>query len=142
MNKQTSSRVSTIAANILQIEDWGDPAQVPATEYNNLLADAKILAGSVLSQDETPGQQNSDEPDFLVRLRGERADLDRRLSALTGYLSREPGKPNPRHNDMLVRKANLMSELLAVLDERIADIAISRRSGRSETEKTENTDGE
>lgn len=53
-NKETSSRVSSIAATILSCE----PATSPTTqdEYNSLLAIAKTLAGSALSQDETPGQ--------------------------------------------------------------------------------------
>lgn len=55
MNKETSSRVSSIASTILSCE----PTTAPATpeEYNSLLAIAKTLAGSALSQDETPGQE-------------------------------------------------------------------------------------
>jgi predicted kinase len=59
MNKETSSRVSTIAAEILRREPAQGIASPEAnvTAYNSLLEKAKILAGSAMSQDETPGQQ-------------------------------------------------------------------------------------
>jgi uncharacterized protein YjiS (DUF1127 family) len=80
-----------------------------------------------MSQDETPGQEKPT-GDFHSRLKDEREDLDRRLTALNSYLTHNPGHPNPRHNAMLVEQARLMSELLAVIDERLCDIAISERS--------------
>lgn len=61
-DKETSSRVSSIAANILNLESCPlEPLEgtgkslIAAEDYNSLLVDAKTLAGSVLSQDETPG---------------------------------------------------------------------------------------
>jgi hypothetical protein len=96
-------------------------------EYNELLTMAKTLAASCMSQDETPGQEKP-KGDFHSRLKDEREDLDRRLTALNSFLTHNPGKPSPRHNLMLVEQARLMSELLAVIDERLCDIEISKRS--------------
>lgn len=46
MNKETSGRVSSIAAAILSFEPVTGPN---ADEYNDLLKNAKILAGSCMS---------------------------------------------------------------------------------------------
>ena len=62
MDKETSSRVSSIAGTILNSEPATD--NVPATQYNYLLDQAKTLAGSALSQDETPGQMVSRSSDI------------------------------------------------------------------------------
>jgi hypothetical protein len=140
MHKETSSRVSTIAATVLAIK----PVPAGAVDFivfNELLADAKALAGSCMSQDETPGQEKP-AGDFHSRLKDERADLDRRLTALNSYLMHNPGHPSPRHNAMLQKQAGLMSELLAVIDERLADIAISERSAPvEEIEEIDEDDG-
>jgi hypothetical protein len=124
MHKETSSRVSSIAANVLSFEPVTGPM---SEEYNELLSMAKTLAGSCMSQDETPGQAKP-AGDFRTRLKDEREDLDRRLTALNSYLMHNPGHPSPRHNAMLTEQARLMSELLAVIDERICDIGITDRS--------------
>jgi hypothetical protein len=58
MNKETSSRVSSIAARIMRANLNEQPADVAANlTFQTLFHDAKILAGSCMSQDETPGQQ-------------------------------------------------------------------------------------
>jgi uncharacterized protein YjiS (DUF1127 family) len=136
MDKETSSRVSSIAGTIL--------AQLRRNPDHNSIAisreDAEALAGSALSQDQTPGQA-APKGDFLSRLKDEREDLERRLIALNSYLSNNPGKPYPRHASMLVEQAKLMSDLLAVIDERLADIGISQRSELSGAEG-EDTDAE
>lgn len=56
MNKETSSRVSSIAAEILQIEPPVAGDAISAGSYNLLLEKAQTVAGSALVQDETPGQ--------------------------------------------------------------------------------------
>lgn len=124
MHKETTGRVSSIASRIMHMKanDLDNPLA-----YGSLLSDARILAASCLSQDETPGQEKPT-GDFHTRLKDEREDLDRRLIALNSYLTHNPGHPNPRHNAMLTEQARLMSELLAILDERLCDIAISQRS--------------
>jgi uncharacterized protein YjiS (DUF1127 family) len=140
MNKQTSSRVSTIAAQVLSISHVEAGENVDGNDYNDLLDHAKTLAGSCMSQDETPGNAQP-AGDFHSRLKEERADLERRLIALNSYLSHNPGHPNPRHNAMLTEQARLMSELLAVLDERLCDIGISERSAPvEEAEEIEDHD--
>jgi hypothetical protein len=107
---------------------WGLRAgpSVDGNDYNDLLDHAKTLAGSCMSQDEHAGSAPTG--DFRTRLKNEREDLDRRLTALNSYLMHNPGHPSPRHNAMLVEQARLMSELLAVIDERICDIGITDRS--------------
>lgn len=134
MDKETSSRVSTIAGPYvhfgqadLQVAMRNDQSQ------SELVTAIRAMAGSCMSQDQTPGQEQP-KGDFYSRLKDEREDLDRRLIALNSYITHNPGHPSPRHHNMLERQAMLMSEFLAVLDERIADIEISRRS--------ENVDGE
>jgi uncharacterized protein YjiS (DUF1127 family) len=134
MHKETSSRVSSIAARILnthQVSVVTNPSPgIPFIEkrlYDDLLNDAKTLAASCMSQDETPGQEKL-AGDFHSRLKNERKDLDERLTALNSFLTHNPGHPNPRHHSMLREQARLMSELLAVIDERLCDIAISERS--------------
>lgn len=78
MNRETSDRVSSIAARIMQTHPpitAGDPGPgIPFIEkrlYDELLADAKTLAGSVMSQDETAGTRP--EETFITRLQRERA---------------------------------------------------------------------
>lgn len=56
MNKETSSRVSSIAGDILNVEPIDRDAS--KNEFNILLEKAKTLAGSALSQDETPGAES------------------------------------------------------------------------------------
>lgn len=126
MDKETSSRVSTIAGQVMNLEPAVEGASVSVTEYNALLDLAQTLAGSCMSQDQTPGQA-APKGDFLSRLKDEREDLERRLIALNSYLSNNPGKPNPRHNAMLNEQSKLMSDLLAVIDERLCDLEISNR---------------
>lgn len=50
MTRKSSSAMSSLAARVLKMRLKGEPA------YDSLLADAKALAGSVLSQDEQKGQ--------------------------------------------------------------------------------------
>lgn len=56
MPKQSSSAMSSIAARVLKMKLFTSRPDVSTDDYNALLADAKALAGSVLSQDETKGQ--------------------------------------------------------------------------------------
>jgi hypothetical protein len=53
MNKQTSANISHLAGIILNAKADGN--ETP-DDFARLLHDAKIVAGSCLSQDETPGQ--------------------------------------------------------------------------------------
>lgn len=129
MNKETSSRVSTIAARHIafDVDNFVGIAEGSTDKVQEFCSDVRSLAASCMSQDETPGQEKP-AGDFHTRLKDEREDLDRRLIALNSYLTHNPGKPSPRHNLMLVEQARLMSELLAVIDERLCDIGISERS--------------
>jgi hypothetical protein len=129
MNKETSAHISSIAASLIHFGQADLHAILAGTpdEQGELVTKIRALAASCMSQDETPGQEKPT-GDFHSRLKDEREDLDRRLTALNSYLMHNPGHPNPRHNAMLVEQARLMSELLAVIDERLCDIAISERS--------------
>jgi Fe-S cluster assembly ATPase SufC len=134
MHKETSSRVSTIAANILQREPARGIASPEAnyTAYNALLEKAKILAASCMSQDETPGQ--AIDKSFIDRLRDERSDLSQKLEKLGTYIGKGFPGASERQKEMLVRQGTHMSEYLAVLDERIADLQISERSAPVESD--------
>lgn len=57
MDKETSSRVSTVASHVLKLDKYMDGDTVPASRFNDLLDYAQTLAGSAMSQDQTPGQQ-------------------------------------------------------------------------------------
>jgi hypothetical protein len=54
--RQSSSAMSSIAARVLRMTIAKSGEFASANAFNALLADAKALAGSVLSQDETRGQ--------------------------------------------------------------------------------------
>lgn len=54
--KTSRSAISSIASRVLRARAATKDA-VGRDDYNALLADAKALAGSVLSQDETKGQE-------------------------------------------------------------------------------------
>lgn len=134
MNKETSSRVSSIAARLVHVNaetirivgtnGSNGPSDLAHPTPEKLAEDIRTLAASALGQDEHAGQ---DKPDFFTRLKDERDDLDRRLAALNSYLTHNPGHPSPAHAEMLKRQAVSMSELLAILDERIADIEATRK---------------
>lgn len=49
VHKQSSPKMSKLASEIMRLED------MKSDSYNELLKNAKSLAASVLSQDETPG---------------------------------------------------------------------------------------
>lgn len=141
MDKETSPHVSSIAAKVLNLELFDLPAECQNCDtIRVLLRDAKTLAGSCMSQDETPGQEKAPD-DFFTRLKNERDDLDGRLSKLALYLGNGAPGTTPRHREMLNEQSRLMSDLLVVLDERIADIEISKRSDTSGDE-TENNHAE
>jgi hypothetical protein len=56
--KQSRSPVSSIASRVLRAKA-ATGETVATGRFNDLLADAKALAGSVLSQDETKGQADA-----------------------------------------------------------------------------------
>lgn len=68
MPKESSDEISTLAANVMRrrrqdgrgrnlIPEDENGLYVSADSYNDLLADAKRLAGSVMAQDETRGNR-------------------------------------------------------------------------------------
>lgn len=124
-HKETSSRVSSIAANILNMGEQA--TTIPNHDlFNALLRDAKSLAGSCMSRDETPGQEPID---FLGRLKHEREQLNSRLEKLTNFLATGyPRKASPIQMELLEAQRIHMSEYLAVLDARLADMGIIERS--------------
>lgn len=117
MDKQTSSRVSTIAAKVLRAKPRtvGDASEA---YFNELLADAKILAGSCMSQDETPGQ--GPVTTFLDRLKTEHAQLSGRHDALTLTLSRETPQIPPKQRKLLEAQFIAMTEYRRILEMRLA----------------------
>lgn len=134
-HKETSSRVSSIAASWLDTNADEIRANFNNDDYIETLADVvRTLAGSALSQDETSGQSEA-KGDFFDRLKAEREELYTRMRNLGKFMSADKKSAilSDSHAKLLGRQLTLMHNLLSVLDERIADIEISRRS--------ENTDG-
>lgn len=122
MNKETSSRVSTIAAEVLSYEHSTD-ITVGAGTYNALLEKAKTLAGSCMSQDETAGQVPAHEPNFIERMQIERNELEGRLNKLAAMLAGDkPHNITSKHWELLKQQLIPMSEYLVTLDARIADL--------------------
>jgi hypothetical protein len=126
-HKETLSRVSSIAAHYLK-QNTREIEILIETNQAGVIEDIRTLAASCLSQDETSGQEKPT-GDFFSRLKAERADLSGKLDGLSRFLRCGPGKGMDRHHWlMLERQGQIMSEYLAVLDERIADLQISQRS--------------
>ena len=123
MNKQTSDRVSSIAAGILDEEPVTGNRTVTADACNSLLAHAKTFAGSCLSQDETPGPRPAN---FLDRLRIEREDLNARLTKLTAFLETPTPDLSGHQRELLFVQASAMRSYLAVLDMRITDLSTTK----------------
>lgn len=121
--EETSSRVLTIASEILQRE----PAQrtdIATLAYNALLENAKTLAASYLSEDETPGQAIV--KTFLDRLHEERDDLAEKLEKLTEDLAGDKFNIIWTTQRILLKQQRIfMSEYLVVLDARLADLGIA-----------------
>lgn len=55
MSKETSEDVASLAGRVLKREPFADDRGIHSDEYDELLADAKRLAGSALAQYETEG---------------------------------------------------------------------------------------
>jgi hypothetical protein len=122
MNKETSSRISHIAGVIMNAKADGN--ETP-DDFARLLQDAKRLAGSCMSQDETAGQEPKT---FIDRLKDERAALDERVTKLATFMTNGAPGTTPLHKEMLGRQLIAMSEYLVVLDERLTDLGIAARS--------------
>lgn len=56
-NRETSDEISSLAANVLKLQPSDSRNAAEKKMYNDLLRDAKRLAGSALSQDQTPGKR-------------------------------------------------------------------------------------
>lgn len=126
-HKETSSRVSTIASDVLRTQPLTANHGNLVPLFNKLLEHAKTLAGSCMSQDETPGKEPLD---FLGRLHVERNDLAEKLGKLTTFLAGDSFRRLPAiQRELLEAQRIHMSEYLAVLDARLADLGISERSG-------------
>lgn len=120
MDKETSARVSTIAAGILDskpvIEDG-----ISARDYNHLLEAAKTLAGSCMSQDEHPGQEPEN---FYDRLKRERAQLSGRIDALNLMTQRGfPGVADDQQRELLECQLETMRVYYSILGMRLKHIA-------------------
>lgn len=132
-SRETSSRVSTIASQLTDFDSEqfmaladGEPGR--RAEREEFCEHVRALAGSALSQDETPGQVEEKIFDNLfTRLKAERDELDDRLGKLVLFIGKGALGTTSRHRAMLNEQSKLMSDLLAVLDERICDLDVAGR---------------
>lgn len=118
MDRETSSRVSSIASEVLRTK----PLDLNGTSnaqplFNKLLDHAKILAGSCLSQDQTPGQEPLN---FLARLKREREDLADKVSRLGNFIDRGSPGVEDDHRELLHIQHSAMTSYLKILDLRLA----------------------
>lgn len=130
MDRETSARVSTIASRILNMDsapsepgEAGADNLIAVEDYNSLLENAKIVAGSALVQDRTFGQEA---PTFLDRVKTEHANLAEKHEALTLFLDRlnsgaDPGV-SPAHRSLLELQKSSMGIYRRVLEMRIEDL--------------------
>lgn len=120
MNKQTSGDVSSVAAHILAMKPAQGTAPSP-NQYNSLLANAKTVAGSALSQDETKGNEPRN---FLDRLLTERDELKSKRDALAKFLGtgETPASLTNHHHELLTSQLQAMSLYLTILNLRLADL--------------------
>lgn len=119
MNKETSSEISTLASAILRLPaaSLSNNFKPTPDDYNNLLTDARKLAGSALSQDETPGQAPET---FHDRLQREFYELQERVQKLTQFLIvGAPGVSNDQR-ELLDMQLDAMKIYHAVLKMRLA----------------------
>jgi hypothetical protein len=80
----------------------------------------KTLAGSCLSQDETPGQKPAT---FLDRLKAEHAQLTERHAALTLFLSRHHPEVSDEQLRLMETQVLAMGVYRLVLEMRLTDLA-------------------
>lgn len=121
MDKETSSRVSSIAAHILKLEPFQPTSDVDAEDYNILLDQAKTLAGSALSQDETPGQTTAP-GNFIDRLKNEHDELTTRVNALKYFLIHNHGGPSLTQRALLDVQLLTMGIYQRILKMRLDDL--------------------
>lgn len=100
-------------------------ARNPANHDDIWLVAADYFAANFEPLDPTP-----DNPleSFTDRLKAERDELDERLGKLALFLGHGAPGTTQRHRAMLNEQSRLMSDLLAVIDERLADLQIEARS--------------
>lgn len=120
MNKETSSRVSTIAARIMR-EQPTELQQVQPGSYNTLLAEAKTLAASCMSQDEHPGQAPRHEPSLVDRLLTEREALQEKHEKLLLFLDGGATGASAMQRHLLSLQLCAMTNYGDALDRRLED---------------------
>lgn len=124
MDKETSAHVSSIASRFLNLKPTDLVELIDSREPDDLAefcTDIRTLAGSALSQDQTPGQDKLPD-DFLGRLKREHAELSGRRDALTLFLGREHPEVSEKQIELLGNQASAMSVYRNILKQRIDDL--------------------
>lgn len=125
MDKETSSAVSTLAAEFINFRPLNLTEIIDSREPD-LLAEfctkVRTLAGSAMSQDQTPGQGEIADG-FLGRLKKEHSDLSNRYDRLAQFLRSEiSGDVSDRQIELLGNQAAAMAIYRNVLQLRIDDL--------------------
>lgn len=128
MNKQTSSRVSSIAGRLqhltldtvrVLVHQHDNDTRENTPTLENLVSDIHALAGSALSQDETPGQEPTN---FLDRLKCERGDLNVKVTKLEHFIERGCPGISDAQRQLLDVQFSAMTAYLHTLDMRLTDM--------------------
>ncbi len=118
-SEETSARVASIGGRYLGFNRAKFDAIVLGTsdaDIEKFIDDVQALAGTATTQ-----VADKEPLDFIGRLKLEREELDERLGKLAVYLGNGAPGASARQRSMLDEQSKLMSDLLAVLDERLAD---------------------
>lgn len=127
--KETSSHVSTLASEILRMtppqaagpDVSGAMEFVERRLFDDLFDKAKTLAGSCMSQDETPGQEKTQLP-FPGRVQLEHTHLSGSLDALTIFIGRDMPGASPHQRDLLTLQHGAMVLYQRILQQRLTDL--------------------
>jgi hypothetical protein len=102
--KETSGEIATIAGRVLNIEPTPTGAQISSTSYNDLLTQARKLAGSALSQREIVQAQIDGEDIFVLGRQQEIPSVSARVgdfvvsANLNGGLTISPSTADEKAN--------------------------------------------
>lgn len=126
MDKETSSRVSTIASRLIHTTaDTVIGAAQTVGKAADFADEIQTLAASALSQDETPGQEPAN---FTHRLQREYAHLSGKLDALNIFLARGAPGLSDDQRELLNCQYSAMNIYYSILGLRLKNLETAEPS--------------